>query len=80
MKLLLGMVLITGAAWAQPDRSNGDPSPTVQQEQKQADYARKGHPRSGKPKEERASLKTKGTPAKSAKPRQGEAALRTPSW
>jgi hypothetical protein len=33
MKLLLAMVLVTCPAWAQPNRSDGDPSPTVRQQQ-----------------------------------------------
>jgi len=79
MRLLLATLLASTAAWAQPN-PNGDPSPTVQQQQKQADYAHKGHPDAGKPrKQEPASLKTKGKQAKPPKSTPGEAALRTPS-
>jgi len=73
----LPVALLVSFAWAQPN-PNGEPSPTVQQQQKQADYARKQHPPSGKPHEERASLRTKDTPAKAPRPKKGEAALRTP--
>jgi hypothetical protein len=79
MKLFLGMLVVSCAAWAQSDRSNGDPSPTAQQQQKQADSARKQHPHSGKPKEQRASVRTKETQGKAPKSKPGEAALRTPS-
>ena len=80
MRLLLAAVLAASPAWAQPDRGNGAPSPTVSQQQKQADYARKGHPDAGKPrKQEPASLKTKDTQRKALKSKPGEAALRTPS-
>jgi len=71
----LPLALLVSLAWAQP---NGEPSRTVQQQQKQADYARKGHPQSGKPQEERASLRTKDGQAKPPKPKKGEASLRTP--
>ena len=74
MRLLLALLLAGSSAWAQRD---GEPSPTVRQQQKQADYARKGHPDAGKPKkQEPASLKTKDKPLK---PKPGEAGLRTPS-
>ena len=74
---LFPMVLLVSVGWAQPP--NGEPSPTVQQQQKQADSARKGHPSSGKPqKQEPAALRTKDSPAKSTrKPKSGEAAIRT---
>jgi len=71
-------VLLLSVASAQPN-PNGEPSPTVQQQQKQADYARKGHPSAGKPqKQEPAALRTKDSAAKSSrKPKPGEAAVRT---
>jgi len=71
-------VLLLSVACAQPS-PNGDPSPTVQQQQKQADYARKGHQSAGKPqKQEPAALRTQGSAAKSSrKPKPGEAAIRT---
>ena len=77
MKLLvLGLVLAAFPAWAQRDEPNGPPSPAVQQQQKQADYARKQHPHSGKPrKPQEASVKTKGKPVHT-KP--GEASVRIP--
>ncbi len=78
---LFPVVLLASVAWAQPasqTRANGEPSPAVQQQQKQADYARKQHPNSGKPKREQASIRTKdGTKPARAKP--GEASLRVPS-
>jgi hypothetical protein len=77
MRLLIGMVLVVSAAWAQPERSNGEASPAVRQQQKQADYARKQHP-SSKSKQERASLRTKDTKGKPASSKPGEAAIRTP--
>ena len=73
----LPLALLVSLAWAQPN-ANGEPSRTVQQQQKQADYARKGHPQAGKPQEERASLRTKNGQAKPPKPKKGEASLRTP--
>ena len=75
---LFPLVLFASVAWAQPN-PNGEPSKAVQQQQKQADYARKGHPQSGKPrKQESASVRTKDSPAKSSrKPKPGEAAVRT---
>jgi hypothetical protein len=74
------VLLVAAPVWAQFNRPDGDPSPTVSQQQKQADYARKGHPDAGRPKkQEPASLKVTGTPAKPPKPKPGEAALRTPS-
>jgi hypothetical protein len=77
------MLLASTAAWAQRDSRpgpNGDPSPAVQQQQKQADYARKGHPHSGKPrKQEPASLRTKDKQGRAPQSKPGEAALRTPS-
>ena len=79
MRLLVAALLVSTAAWAQRDNPNGPPSPAVRQQQKQADHARQGHPQSGRPqKQERASLRTKDSPAKSSrKPRPGEAAIRT---
>ena len=75
---LVSALLLVSVAWAQPN-SNGEPSKAVQQEQKQADYARKGHPQSGKAqKQEPASLRTKDSPQSTRKPKPGEAALRTP--
>lgn len=72
-------LLVSMPAWAQR-HPNGEPSPAVQLQEKQADYARKQHPHSGKPKEQKASLRTKDSPAtKSRRARPGEAALRTPS-
>jgi hypothetical protein len=78
MRLLLTALLASSAAWAQRDDPNGPPSPAVQQQRKQADHARKGHPQSGRPqKQEPASLRTKDSPAKSSrKPRPGEASVR----
>ena len=75
---LLPTLLLVCVAWAQPN-PNGEPSKAVQQQQKQADYARKGHPQSGKPqKQEPASLRTNGSPTKSTqKPKPGSAAVRT---
>ena len=73
----LPLALLISLAWAQPN-PNGEPSSTVQQQQKQADYAAKGHPQSGKPQEERASLRTKDGPAKPPKPKKGQASLRAP--
>jgi hypothetical protein len=78
MRLLLAALLMSSPAWAQRN-PNGDPSPTVQQQEKQADYARKGHPQSGKPKQERSALKTKDSGAKAPKSKPGESALRPPS-
>jgi hypothetical protein len=80
MRLLLAALLASTPAWAQRDNPNGPPSKAAQQQEKQADYARKGHPQSGKPhKQEPAALRTKDSPAKSSrKPRPGEAALRSP--
>ena len=74
---ILSALLLVSAAWAQPN-PNGEPSEAVQQQQKQADYARKGHPQAGKPQEERASLRTKNGQAKPPRPKKGEASLRTP--
>ena len=71
---LFPVVLLASLAWAQPN-PNGEPSPAVRQQQKQADYARKQHPHSTKPKGEKASLRTKDKPVRS-KP--GEASLRVP--
>jgi hypothetical protein len=71
------MLIVAAPAWAQTN-PNGAPSKAVQQEQKQADYARKGHAKSGNPSGERASLRAKDAPAKQSKPKKGEAALRTP--
>lgn len=79
MRLLLALMVITIPAWAQPDRSNGEASPTVRQQQEQADHARKQHPHAGKPKQDRASLKTRDAQPKPARPKRGEAALRTPA-
>jgi hypothetical protein len=45
---LFPVVLLVSVGWAQPN-SNGAPSKAVQQEQKQADYARKQHPDPRKP-------------------------------
>ena len=75
---LLPALLLASVAWAQPN-PNGEPSKAVQQQQKQADYARKGHPQSGKPqKQEPASLRTKDSPAKPRqRPQPGSAAVRT---
>ena len=77
MTLFASMLLIA-VAWAQPN-PNGEPSKAVQQQQKQADYARKGHPQSGKPqKQQPASLRTKDSPAKARyRPKHGEAPIRT---
>ena len=77
MTLFASMLLIA-VAWAQPN-PNGEPSKAVQQQQKQADYARKGHPQSGKPqKQQPASLRTKDSPAKAPyRPKHGEAPIRT---
>jgi len=69
--------LLVSIAWAQPN-PNGEPSPAVQQQRKQADYARKQHPQSGRPPQERASLRTKEPQAKAPKPKRGDASLRTP--
>ncbi len=70
------VALLVSSAWAQPN-PNGEPSPTVQQEQTQADYARKGHPHSGKPqKQEPASLRTKDSKGTGPKPKKGQAAVR----
>jgi len=76
---ILSALLLVSAAWAQPNPNNGEPSQAVQQQQKQADYARKGHPQSGKPqKQEPASLRAKDSPVKSTqKPKSGSAAVRT---
>ena len=79
---LLSALLVVSVAWAQPasqTSANGEPSKAVQQQQKQADYARKGHPQSGKPqKPESASLRTKDSPAKpTQRPKSGSAAVRT---
>jgi hypothetical protein len=77
---LLALTLVAAPAWAQPSRPEGEPSPTVSQQQKQADYARKGHPDAGKPKkQEPASLKTKDTQRKPPRSEPGGAALRAPS-
>ncbi len=75
MRPLLVMLLVSAPAWAQTN-PNGAPSKAVQQEQKQADYARKGHPNSGKPKQESASVRTKDG-KKPAKSKAGEASVRT---
>jgi len=75
MKLLL-LLLASFSVLAQPA---GEPSPTVRQQQEQADHARKQHPRSTKPKEPRAPLKAKDSQGKPPRPKPGEAALRTPS-
>ena len=73
---LFASVLLLSVAWAQPN-PNGEPSKAVQQQQKQADYARKGHPQSGKPqKQQPASLRTKDSKAP-YKPKHGEAPIRT---
>ncbi|HTM59628.1 MAG TPA: hypothetical protein VL199_04650 [Burkholderiales bacterium] len=75
---ILSALLLVSAAWAQPN-PNGEPSEAVQQQQKQAVYARKGHPQSGKPQtQEPASLRTKDSPVKpTQKPKSGSAAVRT---
>jgi hypothetical protein len=78
MKLVFALLWTVAAAWAQADRSNGEPSPTVQQQQEQANHARKQHPQAGKPEHNRASLKTKDPQPKPPRPKSGEAALRTP--
>ena len=76
MKLLIALLLGSSVS-AQPA---GEPSPTVRQQQKQADYARKGHPDASKPKQQApASLNTKDKQGKPPKSKPGEAALRTPS-
>ncbi len=76
---LFPIVLFASIASAQPN-PNGEPSAAVQQQQKQADYASKQHPHSGKPHgSERTPLRTKGAPVKPPKPKPGEAPLRIPS-
>jgi hypothetical protein len=77
MRLFLILLLTSAPAWAQTS-PNGAPSKAVQQEQTQADYARKGHPNSGRPQEQRASVRSKESRAKPPKPKKGEAARRTP--
>ena len=80
MRLFLALVLVASPAWAQSNRSDSEPSPTVRQQQKQADYARKGHPDASKPKQQApASLNTKDKQGKPPKSKPGEGALRTPS-
>ena len=75
---LLPALLLATVAWGQPN-PNGEASKAVQQQEKQADYARKGHPQSGRPqKQEPASLRTKDSPTKSPRAKPGEASLRTP--
>ena len=75
MRLLLVTLLVSTPLGAQTN-PNGEPSKAVQQQQKQADYARKGHPKAGTPQEQKASLRTKDTSAKAPKPKKGEAAVR----
>ena len=76
MRLLLVALLVSTPLGAQPN-PNGESSKAAQQQQKQADYARKGHPKAGTPHEEqKASLRTKDTPAKAPKPKKGEASVR----
>ena len=74
MRLLLVALLASTPVWAQTT-PNGEASKAVQQQQKQADYAKKGHPKASTPHEEKASLRTT-PPAKAPKPRKGEAAVR----
>ena len=71
MRLLLALLVISTAAWAQSDR-NGPPSQAVQQQQKQADYARKQHPQSGKPHKQ----ESKEVAPKAPKSKHGEATHR----
>ena len=74
---LLPALLLVAVAWGQPN-PNGEASKAVQQQEKQADYARKGHPQSGKPRQqEPASLRTKENAGKAPKPKHGEASIRT---
>jgi len=74
---LLPALFLVSTVWAQPN-TNGEPSKAVQQQQKQADYAAKGHRQSGKPqKQEPAALRTKDSPKSTRQPKAGEAAIRT---
>lgn len=75
MRLFLVALLISTPLGAQTN-PNGEPSKAVQQQQKQAEYAKKGHPKAGTPHEEKASLRTKDTAAKAPKPKKGEAGIR----
>ena len=68
-------LLVSTPLWAQT-HPNGESSKTVQQQQKQADYAKKGHPKAGAPHEEKASLRTKESPAKTPRPKKGQAGIR----
>jgi hypothetical protein len=64
------------ATWAQ--RSDGQPSPAVREQQRQAEQARKQHSKSAPAKQPKASVKVPGD--KNAKPprsKPGEAAVTT---
>jgi len=71
------LLILSFAAWAQP--SDGQPSPAVREQQRQADHARKQHPKSAPAPRSKAAVRTPGD--KNTKPprsKPGEAAIRTP--
>ena len=71
-------VLVFSFAWAQPN-PNGEPSKAAQQQEKQADQARKGHPEAGRAQQQQpASLRTKENAGKAPQPKKGEASIRLP--
>jgi hypothetical protein len=80
MKLILAVAcfaLLGAPAWAQ--RSDGEPSPAVREQQRQADHARKQHPKSAPAPQSKAAVRTPAD--KKAKPprsKPGQAAIRTP--
>jgi len=79
VKLLLlaaCLVFICPLAWAQ--RSDGESSPAVREQQRQAEHARKQHQKAKPKPQERAAVKMPGD--KPAKPRSkpGQAFVKTP--
>jgi hypothetical protein len=77
-RLLAALVLALLGSYAGAQRSDGEPSPAVREQQKQAAQARKQHPKSAPASQSRASVRAPGD--KQAKPprsKPGQAAVRT---